>query len=189
MKEQIKNIVQGKPILPGSLEEHYNVCGKTPCRCKDKVNPRKHGPYYRLSYSLKGKNSSVSVKKEDASSIKQMTDNYRQLRSNSLELGLEMIELYRHEGLQGMLNKYEQLFSREINKQSGSKPKSRTLQETCSSRDNWKSKSLDRQSEIDKLRVKVRDLEKSRNSWKTKAMRRKTENNVLKQECENIKKN
>ena len=69
MEEEIKIMIQSKPFLPGSLAEHYNVCGKARCRCKDKVNPRKHGPYYRLSYSLRGKNSSIAVSRKDASFV------------------------------------------------------------------------------------------------------------------------
>lgn len=62
MKNEIKTILCGNPVLPGTVGEHYNVCGKTPCRCKDKDNPQKHGPYYQLSYNLKGKNSSIASK-------------------------------------------------------------------------------------------------------------------------------
>ena len=36
------------PMLPGSISEQWNVCGKPDCRCKDPKKPRKHGPYYQL---------------------------------------------------------------------------------------------------------------------------------------------
>ena len=188
MKEQIRIMMQSKPPLPGSLEEHYNVCGKAQCRCKDKINPRKHGPYYRLSYSLKGKNSSVFVKKEDASAIKEMAENYRLSRSNTQDLALEMIELYRQEGLQGMIDKYEKIFNAEINKKTGTKSASRILRETRSSSDKWKNKALERQAEIAKNQVKTRDLENSRNNWKAKVMQVKKENQELRKELEESKK-
>ena len=181
-------MVQAKPALPGSLAEHYNVCGKAQCRCKDKINPRKHGPYYRLSYSLKSKNSSISVKREDAPMIKEMTENYRQSRSNSLELGLEMIELYRQDGLQGMLEKYEKELNSEISKKTGTKAASVILRETSLSRDKWKKKALNRQAEIAKNKVTVRDLEKSRNDWKVKAMRAKKDQETLLIKLEQSKK-
>ena len=38
------------PMRPGSLSRQYNVCGKPGCRCKDPKNPRRHGPYYKVSY-------------------------------------------------------------------------------------------------------------------------------------------
>jgi len=179
MKEQVKIMLQAKPILPGSLEEHYNVCGKAQCRCKDKKNPRKHGPYYRLSYSLKSKNSSVFVKKEDAPVIREMTENYRQSRSNTQLLALEVVELYRQEGLQGMIDKYEKILDAELSKKAGSKPVSSILRETRSSCEKWKAKALERQAEIGKIQIKARDLEKSRGNWKTKAMQAKKENQEL----------
>jgi len=184
MKEQIRVMMQSKPTLPGSLEEHYNVCGKAQCRCKDKINPRKHGPYYRLSYSLKGKNSSVFVKKKDASAIKEMTENYRQSRSNTQDLALKMIELYRQEGLRGMIDKYEKIFDAEISKKTGVQSTSKILRETRSSSDKWKTKALERQAEIAKMQVKVRDLENSRDNWKAKAMQAKKENYELHKELE-----
>ena len=180
MKEQIRILLQAKPVLPGSLEEHYNVCGKAQCRCKDKVNPQKHGPQYRLSYSLKGKNSSVFVKKEDAPAVMAMTENYRESRSNIQHLALAMVELYRQEGLQGMLDKYEEMLDLEISRQSGARPAARSLRETRSSCDKWKIKALERQSEINKMLVKIRDLEKSRDKWKAKAQEAKEENLELK---------
>ena len=188
MKQQVEKMLNAKPMLPGTLEEHYNVCGKAQCRCKDKINPRKHGPYYRLSYSLKEKNSSVFVKKEDAPAIREMTENYRESRSNTQDLALEMIELYRHEGLQSMLDKYEVILGSEISKKTGTKPASRILREARSSSDKWKAKALERQSEIAKMQVKIRDLDKSRDNWKAKAMQEKKENYKLRKELENAKK-
>jgi len=180
MKEQVRILLQAKPVLPGSLEEHYNVCGKAQCCCKDKVNPQKHGPYYRLSYSLKGKNSSVFVKKEDAPAIMAMTESYRESRSNIQHLALAMVELYRQKGLECMLNEYNRQVDRAICKKSGTKPEAAVLRDTRISRDKWKKKALERQSEIDKMQVKIRDLEKSRGKWKEKAIQAKEENQELK---------
>lgn len=179
MKEQIRILLQAKPMLPGTLEEHYNVCGKAQCRCKDKVNPQKHGPYYRLSYSLKGKNSSLFVKREDAPAVREMTDNYRESRSNIQHLALSLVDLYRQDGLQGMLDKYEEILDMETSIKNGAKPASRTLRETRSSCDKWKAKALERKLELDKMAVKIRDLEKSRAKWKGKAAEAKKEQQEL----------
>ena len=32
------------PIMPGSISEQWNKCGKKGCRCKDPEKPVKHGP-------------------------------------------------------------------------------------------------------------------------------------------------
>jgi hypothetical protein len=86
----------------------------------------------------------------------------------------------RQEGLQGMLDKYEEVLDLEISRKNGTRPASGTLRETRSSCDKWKTKALKRQSEIDKMQVKIRDLEKSRGKWKDKAIQAKEENQELK---------
>lgn len=170
MKAQIKYLLSAKPILPGTLEKHYNICGKVGCRCKDKVNPQKHGPYYRLSYNVKGKNSSIFVHKKDAEIVKKMTENYKRSRSNTQDLSLELIQSYRQEGLKGMLRKYAKLTEQESRKKLSAKLESAVLRDTRVSRDNWKNKALERQAALGKSRVKIRDIEKSRNNWKNKAL-------------------
>ena len=170
MKTQVNILLNAEPILPGTLECRYNICGKAGCRCKDKVNPRKHGPYYRLSYSIKGKNSSIFVPEEDARAIAMMTENYREARSNTQELALEIAELYRREGLHGMLNRYRCLVERERSKKSGTKPESAVLRELRASRDKWKSNALARGKVLEKKRIEIRDMKKSRGNWKSKAV-------------------
>src|ERR1035437_2224180 len=50
-------------LRPGSLSTQYNVCGSPGCRCKA-TPPEKHGPYYQVSFTRKGKSSSKFVRKE-----------------------------------------------------------------------------------------------------------------------------
>ena len=78
---------------PGSLSEQYNVCGTPGCRCKDPDNPRKHGPYYQLSYSWRGKSSSRFVKPEWVAEMRQKVANYkrfRELTNEWVDLAVEM---------------------------------------------------------------------------------------------------
>ena len=188
MKDKIAIMLNGKPMLPGTLAEYYNVCGKTPCRCKDKDNPQKHGPYFQLSYNLCKKNSSISVKKSDADLIRQMTDNYRIQVQNIQDLSLELLELYKKEGCQAMIDKYNLLIEREIAKKMGIRPESATLREAKNSLDKWKSKSIERRLEIEKLKVKIRDLNTSRDNWKSKALQAKTTIKELRSEILSSKK-
>ena len=58
-----KNLEELGEIMPGSLSKQYNVCGNPNCRCKDSVNPRKHGPYYNLSYTWNSKAKQYSYAK------------------------------------------------------------------------------------------------------------------------------
>ena len=67
-------------LHPGSLSRQYNVCGKPGCRCKDPKNPRRHGPYYKVSYVYRGRFSSRFVPRQQAKAVRTELANYRQLR-------------------------------------------------------------------------------------------------------------
>jgi transcriptional regulator with GAF, ATPase, and Fis domain len=176
MKKEIRELLNGKPILPGNLAEHYNVCGKVKCRCKDKENPQKHGPYYRLSYSLKGKNSSIAISREDAPAIMEMTNNYRELRDIVQRVGLKMLDEIRGNELSNAINKYERVVIEHICKKAEKDAPPRKEYQLKVSRDNWKDKAVERKSEIEKLRIKLRDLTNSRDEWKSKAKSLKSDN-------------
>jgi hypothetical protein len=67
-------------MRPGSLSTQYNVCGSPGCRCKASP-PKKHGPYYQVSYTRKGKSGTRFVRREDLSSIRQQLKNYARMRA------------------------------------------------------------------------------------------------------------
>jgi hypothetical protein len=188
MRKKIKAMINGKPVLPGTIGEYYNVCGKSPCRCKNKVNPQKHGPYYQLSYNLKGKNSSIAIKSSDVNIIREITDNYRSQISNIQDLGLELLEVYKNEGCQAMIDKYETLFYKELSKKMEIQPKPRNVKELTLSRDNWKAKAIKRQKELVTKDVKIINLSDSRENWKKKYHQEKTENKIIKQEITTLNK-
>ena len=50
--------------MPGSISEQWNICGTQGCKCKDPNHPVKHGPYYQLSYTYRGKSRTEFVRKE-----------------------------------------------------------------------------------------------------------------------------
>ena len=66
-------------LRPGSLSTQYNVCGSPGCKCKADP-PVKHGPYYQVSYSLKGKSSTKLVKKEDLPEVRKHLKNYERMK-------------------------------------------------------------------------------------------------------------
>ena len=67
-------------LRPGSLSEQYNVCGTPNCQCKADP-PKKHGPYYQLSYTRKGKSTTRFVRAKDLATVKQQMKNYKRLRT------------------------------------------------------------------------------------------------------------
>lgn len=83
-KAQIKKIqlllAEMGEMRPGSISKQYNVCGNPKCRCKDPENPKKHGPYYQLSYTHKGKSTTEFVKKENVDEAKQQIKNFREFK-------------------------------------------------------------------------------------------------------------
>lgn len=67
-------------MRPGALSQQYNVCGKPNCRCKDPVHPKKHGPYYQLSYTHKGKSTTEFVKKERVAEVRRQIRTYARFK-------------------------------------------------------------------------------------------------------------
>jgi len=66
-------------LRPGSLSTQYSVCGNPNCRCKA-TPPKKHGPYYQISFTRKGKGSSKFVRKEDLPAVRKQLKNYERMK-------------------------------------------------------------------------------------------------------------
>ena len=96
--EQIKaELAQLGPLRPGHLSQQYNVCGTPGCRCKA-TPPRKHGPYYQLSYTWQRKSHSEFVRLENLAAVRQQLTNYERLRAlldQWIGLGLNAAQLQR----------------------------------------------------------------------------------------------
>jgi hypothetical protein len=79
-------------LRPGTLSKQYNVCGVAGCRCKASP-PKKHGPYYQLSFTRKGKSSSRFVRREELPAVRRQIANYAKLRKlvdEWIDLGIEL---------------------------------------------------------------------------------------------------
>ena len=166
----LANLIELKPMLPGSICEQYNVCGKPNCRCKDKINPRKHGPQSRLNYSLPGKNSSKVIKKADVAIVRSMTDNFKHMRELISAISVEAIRIYRDEGAQAVHDQMEMAISHARAKLAGEKPGGTKQHVVEVSRDKWKAKAQERIVELQRARVTIKNLTDSRNKWRTEAM-------------------
>ena len=82
-------------LRPGSLSTQYNVCGTPGCRCKA-TPPEKHGPYYQVSFTRKGKSSSKFVRKEDLAAVRRELKNYevmKMLMDRWIDLATELSNL------------------------------------------------------------------------------------------------
>ena len=74
------------PMLPGSISKQWNVCGKPGCRCKDPKHPRRHGPYYQLSFTLGGRSSSLFLKPGELVAARRCLRRYRRFRELTVQL-------------------------------------------------------------------------------------------------------
>ena len=99
--EQLKRqLAQLGAIHPGSLSEQYNVCGKPGCRCKDPQDPQKHGPYYQLSFTWRGKGQTRFVRAERLAEVRQKITNYKRFRELSdewVDVAVELEQLEREQ--------------------------------------------------------------------------------------------
>ena len=90
-----KEMVSLGRLRPGSLSKQYNVCNTPGCHCKTSPS-NKHGPYYQISYTRKGKSSTRSVKREDLVEVKKQIRNHVRLRDlieRWVDLATELSEL------------------------------------------------------------------------------------------------
>jgi hypothetical protein len=82
-------------LRPGSLSEQYNVCGTAGCQCKAEP-PRKHGPYYQVSFTWQGRSRSQFVRRDQVARVRQHLRNYQRLRAlveQWIAAGLELSRL------------------------------------------------------------------------------------------------
>lgn len=68
------------PMRPGSISVQYTTCVRPNCRCKDMANPKKHGPFYHLSYVHRGKHTTQFIRKEDVPEVQKQLANYKEFR-------------------------------------------------------------------------------------------------------------
>lgn len=92
MNEQITEILQEGPLIPGRIKKQWNVCGMAGCRCKDPENPQKHGPYHQLSFTLAGKSTTMFVKEDEFERMSAAVERYHEFKSLSLQLVQAYVE-------------------------------------------------------------------------------------------------
>ncbi len=98
--KRIEEIKQGLSQIgdmrPGSLSKQYNVCGVASCSCKNPKSPKKHGPYYQLSYVHRGKSTTRFVRRNEVKTVKTQLANYKRFRKLTelwIRLALEHTEI------------------------------------------------------------------------------------------------
>lgn len=98
IKEIKKKLSKLGIMHPGSINTQYNVCGNPNCACKNKENPKKHGPYYQLSYSNKGKSTTKFIKEEEIKTTRKQIENYKifkEMNAELVNLNVELVKALR----------------------------------------------------------------------------------------------
>jgi len=93
-----KNISKLGLMLPGKITTQWVQCKSKGCRCMDKENPQKHGPYNQLSFTFAGKGSSMNIKEEDMEKAQEYIENYKKFKELSKKLVLAGVAEIRNNG-------------------------------------------------------------------------------------------
>lgn len=83
-------------MRPGSLSLQYSACQKPGCKCVDPIHPQKHGPFYKLSYSHRGKSTTQFVRPQFVPDVRRQLATYKKFKALTdkwLALALELAKL------------------------------------------------------------------------------------------------
>lgn len=72
-------------MRPGSLNTQLTVCGRAGCSCQDPIKPKRHGPYYQLSYVHQGKSTTQFIQKVLVPGVEKQLKNYKTFKSLTTE--------------------------------------------------------------------------------------------------------
>lgn len=87
------------PFLPGSISKQFNVCGNPTCRCKDPKNPKRHGPYFQLSYTVNGRSSTRFIKPAELPEARRRLRRFKRFKLLNARLVEAYLALARAQGL------------------------------------------------------------------------------------------
>ena len=100
IEKQIERIRQDLMAIgsmrPGTLSRQFAACQKPGCACVAPVNPKKHGPFYQLSYSHGAKSTTRFIRPGYVAQIKRELAAYkrfRQLTQQWVTLALTLSQL------------------------------------------------------------------------------------------------
>jgi len=153
-------------MLPGTPERRENVCGKAGCRCKDPEHPVKHGPYHRLCVGQKGKAGTFPVRDGDAAAVGRMCAEFQQAKGILSGIALATLELWRDGGVPKVEGAIRGLPA----VGAAPRPSSSRLLKLAASRDKWRARAEGRRAELERVRIRMRDLGGSRGKWRAEAL-------------------
>jgi len=174
-KKEIKGLIEELAhlgaVLPGSVSKLYNVCGKKGCACKDPVNPRKHGPYNHLSFTIAGESSSKFIKDDDLPAVLNMRRSFQRLKEICQELPLAYMTLVRKDGVEAA-GEFGASLAVDFASDEFLSEKRLThqIRELTKQVDSWRGKAREKTFRINALKSNVKQLTLSRDKWKKRSL-------------------
>lgn len=95
--EKVKaELLQVGAMRPGTLSQQYSACQKPGCKCVDPIQPQKHGPFYKLSYTHGGKSTTQFVRPQFVPEVRRQIATYKKFKALTQQwvaLALELCKL------------------------------------------------------------------------------------------------
>ena len=95
--EKVKaELMQVGAMRPGTLSQQYSACQKPGCKCVDPIHPQKHGPFYKLSYTHRGKGTTQFVRPQFVPEVRRQIAAYKKFKALTeqwVALALELCKL------------------------------------------------------------------------------------------------
>jgi len=106
----VRELLERREQLRGSLFARYGVCGKESCACR---TGRRHGPYYVLSTRTSGKGAFAYLEGRRAEEARALVLRHRQFKT-----GLRRLRKVNAE-LMALLRRYQQAMARQGGRRVG----------------------------------------------------------------------
>lgn len=96
-KEVLLNKINGlMTFIMGTVTKgRYSICGQRKCSCRDKTNPKLHGPYNDLRYRGGDKTGSIFLTEEKMPIAEKLVQEYADIREILKEISCINLELFR----------------------------------------------------------------------------------------------
>lgn len=94
-EQLVRALAQTGFVLPGTLLQRHNRCGKPNCRCKHDP-PRLHGPYYQWTRKIGGKTVTRLLTDEQVQRYQDWFTNAQRVRQLIAELETLSMDIAEH---------------------------------------------------------------------------------------------
>ena len=92
----VENINNSMTFVMGTVTKgRYSICGQKNCSCRNKTNPKLHGPYNDLRYRGGDKTGSIFLTEEKMPIAERLVQEYAEVRETLKEISCINLELFR----------------------------------------------------------------------------------------------